>query len=296
MNPFDLPGPQFLAFYAVLFLAALAGGTWLRWYLRLPGGEPGPEVLDLSPGEAAYLAGGEERAVNAAIARLVHEGSLAADTAERKLTRRSDAVPAGASELERVIHAAVPGETGTTVAAVRSQAAPALPALRNRLQDLEWLVAADRQGTAVFLPLLLVLAVPLLGVIKIFVGIDRHRPVGFLIFGCIVSVAVALVGFGRRVTRSRLGDKALAELKSANAALEFQAGRRAHELGGNDLTLAVGLFGTAILVGGPLSGLVTALKPPPSSGGSGSSCSSGGCGGGGCGGGCGGGGCGGCGG
>lgn len=53
MNPFDLPGPQFLAFFAALFLAAVAVAAFLRWSLRQPADEPIRDALALAPYEVA---------------------------------------------------------------------------------------------------------------------------------------------------------------------------------------------------------------------------------------------------
>src|SRR5262249_23710666 len=131
-----------------------------------------------------------------------------------------------------------------------------------RLTELELLVGPDREWAARFVPLLLTLSVVLLGVIKIFVGISRHRPVGFLFILCVISAVVAFVALARKVHRSRRGDEALTRLQGKNSAMEFQAGRRAGELSGEDLLLAVGLFGMGILAGGPLAGMQTAFLPP----------------------------------
>jgi uncharacterized protein (TIGR04222 family) len=319
MNPLDMPGPEFLTFYVVLFLAAVAGAACLRWLLRQPGDAPLPEALALSPYEVAYLSGGEEQVVNAAIARLVHEDALAVDSINRKLTARGDGPPTDASELERAVYSAVKGDAAETVAAVRAAAASKLAPVRRRVYELGLLVLDDQAEIARFLPLFLVLLVPLFGVVKIFVGISRDRPVLFLVMLCIISVIVAVLGFGRSVHRGRRGDRALAQLRADNSALEYQIARRADELSGDDLVLAVGLFGIGVLAGagGPLGRLPSALRAPSplsttaastsnsssgcgffpswtSSCGGASSCGGGGssCGGGGCGG-CGGGGCGG---
>ena len=297
MNPLDLPGPEFLGLYFVLFVAAVAAAFFLRWFLRLPGDEPSREALDLSPYEVAYLAGGEELAVNAALARLVHEDVLAVDAINRRLTRQSDEPPGDARKLERAVFSAVNGESGETIANVRSDAARAFGSIQRRLQDLELLVSEDRSWQARLIPLFVVLSVVFFGVLKIFVGLSRDRPVIFLVIFCIISVVVAFVGFGRAVRRSRRGDRALDRLRKSNAALEYSRRFRADDLAGDDLALAVGLFGMGVLAGGALAKLQTALKPPHtpvSSGGCGSSgCGGGGggaCGGGGggCGGGCGG--------
>jgi uncharacterized protein (TIGR04222 family) len=288
MNPFDLPGPVFLAFYAVFFLGAVAVAAWLRRSLRRPDDDPPPEALDLAPYEVAYLQGKERLAVDAAIARLVHEDVLAVDSQNRRLQDRGEELPAGASELEEAVYRTVRGGS-QTIAAVRPAVSLSLAPVRRRLQDLGLLVADDQAGKARFLPTLVVLLVVLVGVVKIFVGLERHRPVTFLVGCCILSAFVAFGVFARAVHRSRRGDQALAQLKEANAALESQAARRLDQFAGDDLVLALGLFGLGILAGSPLAELHVALQPPPSSGSSSCGSSS-------CGGGCGGGGCGGCGG
>src|SRR5260370_20282838 len=103
MNPLDLQGPEFLGLYVVLFVAAVAAAFFLRRFLRLPGDEPSREALDLSPYEVAYLAGGEELTVNAAMARLVHENVLAVDAINRRLAKQTDELREDASEQERTV-------------------------------------------------------------------------------------------------------------------------------------------------------------------------------------------------
>jgi len=288
MNPFDLPGPEFLGLYAVLFVAAVTVAVFLRWYLRLPSDELPRDGIELTAYEVAYLAGGDVLAVNAAMARLVREKSVTVDVANRKLVHDEE-LPADASPLEREIYAASWG-SGETIANVRPRAAGALAAIRAKLQELELLVPEDKSLTARLIPLFVVLSVVMLGIIKIFVGVSRGKPVTFLVMFCIVSAIVAFAGFVRPVHRSRRGDRALDLLKDENAALAYTGSRRAEDLTSADLVLSVGLFGLGVLAGSELAELQTALKPPANSTGCG-----GGCGGGGCGG-CGGGGCGGCGG
>jgi len=162
-----------------------------------------------------------------------------------------------------------------------------------------------------------VLLAGLFGLTKVFLGVARDRPVGFLIALLILTLIVAVAFLGKRPFRSRRGDALLGRLRQDNAALEYAAGRSVHRLADSDLVLALGLFGLSALAAGPLRHAYTSLLaarlwarvPAWSSWRSpivlscGSSCASfsgsgggGGCGGGGCGGGCGGGGCGGCGG
>ena len=302
MNPFDLRGPDFLVVYLVVFAVVMALAGLLRWYLRLPGGEPQLEVTELSPYEIAYLAGGENLAVNAAIARLVHDDALALDTSHVNLKPGAGAQTAIASDVEGVIMAAVAkgAKSQNSIETIRDEATQALEPAREKLEDLGLLVN-DRDRIARTVPLVVALLVVPFGVIKIFVGLGRNKPVSFLVILCVVSIIVALICFVRPVFRSRRGDRVLASLKRENSALRYQAHSRLDDLAGDDVVLALGLFGLGLLSSSRIADLRTALRPlSPRSTIGGSSgwggCGSG-CGGaGGCGGGCGGGGCGGCGG
>ncbi len=306
MNPFDLPGPQFLVVFFITFAVALAVALWLRWALLQPADEPGREALDLGPYEVAYLAGHEELAINTAIIRLIQQNVLT--VSNRALNQSGAGLPAEAPELEQQVYDAVEPDAGKTISAVRSAVSSQLMPIKRRLQDLGLVLSTDQAWMARFVPLVLMLLVTFCGVIKVFVGVSRGRPVSILVVLCVLSVIVACVSVGRSVFRSRRGDQALALMKDENAALKYQAGERIAQLDGDDLVLALALFGTGVLVGGPLAELHSALRPTPAAAESGSSswsffsCGSSGCGasgcggGGGCGGGCGGGGCGGCGG
>jgi uncharacterized protein (TIGR04222 family) len=74
MNPFDMPGPQFLGFYLVLGTALLAGLVWLR-----RSGEPDPSmpVSLTDPYQIAYLRGGANEVLRLATAGLIDRGLLA---------------------------------------------------------------------------------------------------------------------------------------------------------------------------------------------------------------------------
>src|SRR4051794_2850821 len=86
MNPFDLPGPQFLAFYAVLFVAALVVASILRRSLRQPDASGAYETADLTGLDIAYLAGGRPLATQAALASLVQRGNLTVSADGKKVT------------------------------------------------------------------------------------------------------------------------------------------------------------------------------------------------------------------
>jgi uncharacterized protein (TIGR04222 family) len=291
LDPFDFSGPHFLGFYLELAVILVIGATLLRRYLRQPADEASPEADDLTPYEVAYLAGEKSLAVNAAIAHLVQQGALAVNPAEHKLSV-SEPLPVGANNLERAVYAAATTTGGETIRNVHATATQEADKLGGRLKELGLVVEDSQARWARWLPLLLMLSLLLFGVIKIGVGVARHKPVGFLVAASVGTLVISLVGFARHVHRSRRGDRVLAQMRKDNAALQTAAGRNAKQLAAPDLTLALGLFGMAILASGPLADLHTALRPPAGSSGCGSGCGGGGCGGGGCGGG----GCGGCGG
>jgi uncharacterized protein (TIGR04222 family) len=302
MNPFDLRGPDFLVLYVGVFLAVMVVAAILRWFLRLPGGEPPLETSDLSPYEIAYLAGRETLAVNAAIARLVHDDVLALDTSHVNLKTKAEGGVATVSEaVEEAILSAVRSgnKEQKSIDEVRDEATKALEPVAEKLEDLGLLVG-DEDRIVRVVPLIVALLVVPFGVIKISVGLERNKPVSFLVILCVVSVIVALICFARPVFRSRRGDLALANVKRQNSALRYQAHSRLDDLAGDDVVIALGLFGLGLLAGSRIADLRAALRPiQPYSGGSAwgsSGCGSGCGGGGGCGGGCGGGGCGGCGG
>lgn len=138
----------------------------------------------------------------------------------------------------------------------------------------------DMAGPQGCLPALaLPLAAVAIGVIKIFIGVHRDKPVGYLIALCIISFFISLIILGRRPLRSRRGDAFLRRLQ------ERYVGPRRVSANTTAITTAefatiVGLFGMTALAGSELSSLRRSLMPP--NGGSG--CGGGGCGGGGCGG------------
>jgi uncharacterized protein (TIGR04222 family) len=306
LNPFDFDGPTFLMLYAILSTLAIVSALLLRQALR--GGEMASVDDSLDPYEAAYLSGGKRMAIRTALATLVEQGALTVRMVEKKLlgllpvTVQYRLVAEGplsdnTSSLEQTIYHASAGE-GQTIPKLHEAADFQAARLAERLQQDGLLLDESQFAKARWWPTLLVAGLAVFGAIKIAVGASRDRPVGFLIAAVLATFVVAacfLIG----TSRTRSGDQLLKELRRKHARLNVAAHGPAHDLPAADLTLATALFGTAVLVGGPLDDLRAALMAPPKRGGGGGAtgCAGGcgsGCGGGG--GGCGGGGCGGCGG
>lgn len=290
MNPLDLKGPEFLALYLTLAGIALPVGAVLRMIASGPGDVPGALDLDLDPYEVAYLADGEERVVNAAVASLVNAECLEVAALARTLKRVKPRAP-DVHPMEAAAYDAIDPKDATTISTLRSRVS--LNALESAVTPIRRQLVLD-ENRAIEVRMLTVAPlalVMLLGGAKLMIGLSRDRPVGFLLFllfGTLVLIA-ALASW--KPHRTGRGNAALRELRKRNAALASTASHGAWRLASSDLVLSIGLFGMGVLASatGPLATLGNTLKPPPQQR-SGSSCSSG-CGsscGGGCGGGCGG--------
>lgn len=296
MNPFDLPGPLFLALYIGAFIVALVLQARLRALCR--GNAALGRLPRLTPYEAAYLVQGRERAVETALAKLAHDGTIAPAPEAGSFAIQAP-LPEGSDPVLQDVYREL--QQGRTRLQALSASTPAsLQRIEARLQR-EGLLMADgtpeaacwrRSGTW---PLWAVFA---LGAVKLGVGLSRGRPVGLLVVLLIVTLLVAW--FSRGLPRlSARGELVVPELLKRNAALRTTALRRGADLAEADMLLAVALFGSTVLASGALAWVHQAMARPVSSGssdggssdGGGSSCSSGG---GSCSGGCGGG-CGGCG-
>ena len=83
----DLPGPAFVAHYAVLFCVSLAATLFFRWWARWPITRPPTAANEtFTPFELAYLRGGAAGVIQAAVAALVHRGRIAIDGADIAVT------------------------------------------------------------------------------------------------------------------------------------------------------------------------------------------------------------------
>jgi uncharacterized protein (TIGR04222 family) len=265
--------------------AAILVGFGLRALAAGPSDLRAEEVQDLSPYEVAYLAGGAKGAAHASIASLLHTASLSIGTTDLKRNRPL----ANGHPLERAAYAAVDADDGETVERVALAVQSATDPLAERLQTLGLVPTEAGARRARLLSALPVALVLLLGVAKILVGLSRDKPVQILFFLCIGAALAMFLFINHPPPRTIRGSRALVSIRAANPALKATARSASDRLDPNDLVLAMGLFGLAVLSDGPLEKLRTVLRPPGSASGSG-------CGSGGCGGGCGGGGCGGCGG
>jgi uncharacterized protein (TIGR04222 family) len=274
MNPFDLMAGPFLALYVLLFGVSLVFGLYAR------GGEPTPpppaDPSGLDPIELAWLAGGQGRALDTALVGLMEIGGARVDLKSRTIA--PDPPRAASPPYLARFQALLPRPTTLPVLARRM--APAIEAVFESLVARGLVLTRAqslRLGWQSAGPMFLL---GLFGVIRIVLGAERHRPVGYILTLTLVTLFVAQVLLARRPRVRRAGREALRARKGGSARL-----MRAPAQG--ELLFALALGGGAVLGGTPYADF-TRLKQATSGGGDGGGGDGGGGGGGG-------GGCGGCG-
>jgi uncharacterized protein (TIGR04222 family) len=242
-DPLDWSGRDFLALYLALMAGAVVSGLVLRTWLRRSAVGASRHLGALTPTHAALLAGGPQRAIDAAVAELHERGAIVWDADQQRLVRaaaRTD-LPA---PLPALLRALVDDHDPS-----RSTRA-AIDALKPVAADLEkrglWIgrEAARRIGRIAALPALLVLG---FGASKVVLGVMRDKPVSLLVALCVLTAIFAAAMYFGRPRRSRFGDAEVARLRTVHA-----APRGAGADAGN-LAYAVALGGTALFAGTALA-------------------------------------------
>lgn len=288
MNPLDLRGPAFLAFY---FLFALCLLSWCWWRVRLRGDDRTPLLSELTadPYRIAFLRGGENELLLVAVFNLVDRGLLQADGNKLRQAHGQAAAMARRPLDQAIIRAC----NGTRTPQQLCSEASLRAACKDYWGDLERRgLVADAQERSARRWLCLFALTALIGLawIKIEVAIHRgHHNYGLLIFFAIVASIATLVICVHH--RTRRGNQALSGLRNLMQRLRGRTGELRAGGSTNEALLLASVFGISVLAG-PAFAFVEPLFPRASSNTSGSSCGSS-CGSSGCGGG---GGCGGCGG
>ena len=297
VNPFDLAGPEFLALYIVVLVAACLLAYILRRSAAGRDLDSGLRGVSLDAYEAAYLSGGAKVATETAIATLVSGNVFRLSFVDNTLSPIAGA-PRSSHPFEQVVYRIVESGEATTVNGIRRKAAAAADKIATRLKTLGLVIVDEQKVRAQILPVIIMVMVLIFGTIKILVGLSRNRPVGFLLVLCAFTAVIAFLLYKSPPLRTKYGDRTLERLKRENAALESTAKSKPERLASGDVAMAAALFGITSLAftDETWAALRRQIFPPTSGSNGSSSCSSSSsCGSSGCGGGCGGGGCGGCG-
>lgn len=274
LNPLDWTAQPFLTLQAALAAAAVIAALVVRAALRQ--GQSRPFDLDLV--ELAYLAGGQERAADTAIVGLIDAGVASFSPASGLITVENRAAP-----LSAPLEPFRPLAEGTVKRAdALDDLAPQLDRIRKKLIDAGLIPSTETILRIARVTLICVAPVQLLGIVKVYVGHARDKPVGFLIlliFATFIAVGIIL---SARPTSTAAGARLLRDYRN-----RYQRAARAPRQ--SELLFAYALGGAALLSGTAYDAYARHAQASNgggsdgSSGGDGSGCGGGcgGCGGGG---------------
>ena len=250
----DLPtfnGIILLPAFAVAVVLAFA----LRWYFRMPGKAPTGEPT-MDPYAVAYIQAGEKRAINAALARLVHTHSIV--IAPKGTLEVLNPVPESAFELELAAYDAITAHGGQlSVTKLIRLMEPIFSDTQEKLRIYGLLVTAENELKGRLVPVLLLLTIAVLGVFKVLVNISLEEPF-LLLTLCTVAAFLMSIPFFRPVHQSRYGSAYLRKLRRTYQSLETDPLETFVEA--QDLPLAVALFGLGFLKNTELNWLEEVLE------------------------------------
>ena len=267
-NPFDWTAGPFLTLYvslaAVLFLLGFRSRAMIGPAARM--------TYPLSELELAFLAGGARRLGDTILLSLTSRGRATIDSSGYKITVTDQASLSALMSPPPLISVHPKMSRQQFQTAVK----PIVDRVQERLRSIGYYPTDDQLSSFRMNTLPLAALLLAFGLMKAFIGAERHHPVGFLIM-LLVATAVAGIALAMSPTRTRAGKEALETYQASHA----RASRAPLD---HELLLAVALSGPVILSGTAHAHVYAASKTMGSGGGEGG----GGCGGGG------GGGCGGC--
>ena len=305
MNPFELPGPDFLIFFALLGTVVLLGMVWLRRAL-----EPDPTVLVqlTEPYDIAYLRGGGNEVLRLATTGLIDRGLLTAEGTKLRVGKVKQARLVN-DPMEKGIleHFQTEKEIKTLFARGDLMHEGERYKMRLREQGLIADIGARFQQLVICVGAIAVIWIT--AMTKIGMARQRGYPYGFLVLLTIAfTVGAFVLGFSRRTQR---GKRFLKDMRALFEPLRQRSENFTQRVSTSEVLLLAAVFGVGALPnsiypyahqlfakavkaggdGGWGSSCGSSCGSSGSSGdSSGSSCGSSGssCGGGGCGGGCGG--------
>jgi uncharacterized protein (TIGR04222 family) len=282
VNPFDLTGPEFLAFYLALGAAVMA----VLGFLRHAGEVDDPPLVNLAdPYLIAYLRGGKNETVRVATTSLIDRGLLTVAGSSVSI-----APGRSAEELRVPIEKSLViffRKTADAASAFKASWQSETESYERELIRLELLPGAQRKTAQTLRGGIGIAFLWTVALVKILVALQRGRSnIQFLIILAILFAFAAWKIATPRLTRKGLA--MVASLRILFRALQDRATTLLPGRNPNELLLLAAVFGVSTIPAGAFP-YTKSLYPKAASDGSscGSSCGSG-CGGGGCGGGCGG--------
>ncbi len=245
---FNLAGPQFLTLYVVAMVSAWWFSRRIKQGLLKDQPTSQPSIYEL-----AYLAGGADRALSTALARLAHHGHVLQGPHTIQVTSARP-LPPSTLPLERGLFRQIESEQPARLTTGRHTALP-LQQIASSLAQGGWLVNPLAPNTLrvnrlAALPLLVLMAV---GLVKIGVGLMSDKPV-FLLVLAVLFTGVLFWGARQSIAQPvTYVESHLRHQRAQNEALHTTVSRNSQHLSLDDLSLAVALFGTTVLASTALS-------------------------------------------
>jgi uncharacterized protein (TIGR04222 family) len=239
MNPFDLPGPQFLGFYAMLGAVVL----WLLYSAkqRAEGGQP-VRLPSNDPYLIAYLRGGAVETVRLGVAVLVDRQLLAIGSGDTVARREGVTANHGSNAVERaILEECAKAEHPRDLASSHRLLHIARQSYEPPLLQMRLLAGPDTRLRRTFEAGLAMIVLVVIAGIKVAIGVARNRPVSFLVLLTIGFVALTFV-----ITRGRrtvLGDRVLSDLGTLFDALRERADELHPYTSTSELALLMAVFG-----------------------------------------------------
>jgi uncharacterized protein (TIGR04222 family) len=284
MNPFELSGPEFLAFYAVYGLVVLG-----LLFVSRHGGEPedAARISITNPYSIAFLRGGRNEALRVATVSLIDRGLLQVE-GSRLQTRDAEDVKRVKDGLEKAVLTSFERQDEAVALFEDGFAGNAADEVGRALERLGLVAGETTTPDRRRRFLRAAMALWAVAIVKMGIGVYRNRPVTFLfVLACIFTVLAWLLHNPRRTRR---GNALLEDMRTLFRRLKERAEELRPTKDATEATLLAAVFGLTMLPEAGWLHLRSLYPKATSSAGSssgGSSCGSS-CGGGGCGGGCGG--------
>lgn len=252
MNPFDFNGRDFLTFYSITIVVAVIVAIILRTVLRnrdtLETVSLEKMAKQLGVDEIAFLKHGPKGPVNAAIAALSHEGKLTADIDSQRLTTSvgfSSKLPL----LQQTILSAAGSGDGKTILDIRKACGSVVVNIARSLKNYGLVESFSSYLLPRSSSVLVMLAVLALGLGRIYVGLERDKPVGFLIALSILVMVITWMMM-RKPRLTTKGKQVLVHLQQdfKKSGL-LPAPERSNEpvRSAHDIGMSVALFGVAAM-------------------------------------------------
>jgi uncharacterized protein (TIGR04222 family) len=267
MNPFDLPGPQFLLFYGVLAIVTILVAAVVT---RRAENGPAPPVKLSDPYGIAYLRGGKNEALRLATISLIDRGLLTVQ-GERLVTAHNAAPDLAQRAIERALLEKFTTADSATAIFNDRRLESACADYARSLADLGLLpnsAARDARRRRFRMALLVLLGV---AGSKLILALMRGRSnVGFLLV--MTGVAVVMAYKVTHPSRTARGSALLADLRTLFAGLK--ARRRSILPGGatSEAALLAAVYGLSMLPAAAFPYVQKLYPRAATSEGSGASC------------------------